>query len=148
MYIEAFLGGVGGTRQTGEILAGCKGEICRALQRAGVLGEAHLPREMREEKREHLWSSAAATMRSVKSSTGHPEPLSCSPPSSGVVGGLCRKISQNRVEGPGVHIVSWVRTCVCTEGGDVVCSEHWGLLNTGETPAGGCWGDSGRDGRG
>lgn len=148
LYIEAFLGGVGGTRQGGEILVGWKGELCRALQRAGVLGEARPPREMGEKETEHLWSSAAATMRSVESSTEHPEHPSCSRPSSGVVGDLCHKIFQNHVEGPSVHVRSWVIACVCTEGGDGVCNVHCVLLNAGETPAGGRWGDSDRDGRG
>lgn len=73
---------------------------------------------MGEEKREHLWSSAAATMSREKSSPGHPEHFSCSHPSSGAVGGLCHKIFQNCVEGPSVHTVS----SVCTEGGDAVCN--------------------------
>lgn len=114
----------------------------------GSMRGARPPREMGEDKREHLWSSAAATMRSVKSSAGSPEHLPRSGPSSGVVGGLCRKILQNRVEGPSGHVASWVLACVCAEdGGDVVCSVRWVLLNPGESPAWGHWGDNDRDGR-
>lgn len=90
----------------------------------GSLRGALFPREMREEKREHLWSSVAATMGSVKSSAGSPGHPLCSGPSSGVVGGSCHKILQNHVEGPSVHIVSWVLACVCAKDGGMLCVQH------------------------
>lgn len=114
----------------------------------GSLRGARAPGETGEEKREQFWSSAAATMRSVKSSAGSPEHLPRSGPSSGVVGGLRGKILQNRVEGPSIHVASWVLACVCAEDGGDVCRVRCVLFDPGETPAWGHWGDDDRDGSG
>lgn len=113
----------------------------------GSLRGARPPGETGEERREHLWSSAAAMKRSVKSSAGSPEHLPHSGPSSGVVGGL---VSQNPPESCGGAERSRCELGACLRGcrGRGGCCVQRVLLNPGETPAWGHWGDSDRDGRG
>lgn len=102
----------------GEMLAGWEGgALPCAAAGWGPSGSSFPQGNGRKEKRECLWSSVVVAMRSVESNAGTPEHPPCSGPSPRLVDGLCRKILQNRVEGPSVRVASRVLACVCAEDG-------------------------------